>query len=1184
MLRLQRLAAIGASLPARPDAPRLSPSRLRSLLKEPVVSGPHIRAEEDLYDDLYTAEIAFHGGPFLVAQGLTSHSAHTLSLLLSSIFDPVGQRDLPPGFRTDAKALVEAVLRLSDTMLRRAGLGRGVAPPDANKEVLVPGEQALNALQEAVSFDAASCSALVPPNVAPLLGAMCLTPGEHQFTSDRGPDDGLVLTPLLTTEEGLVIANPGELASSLRHHLIVLAGRHGCRPALARLFREQTLHRASRLLSLCGAEPLDGAEQTIDPLVMRRRFTFAQDKILDLAVVTDDLSSYDDAEPLGHWPVDDVGLRAQNIVDPPGEPQPDDPRTLRIIVDETLGRSSFVGLTDHRRPGPILVAPLEALQVMADLDGADPLFLWRFGQAETQLHQNIRVFSWSTLDNYSLYREHDHSYYLSDDARPTALSVEPGSAASLRIDAQRRHDQHHVRSPHWPALVPVTAVHGPATAPIYRTHPDVPDRDWLVETPQARLWLGPGGQEVPEGLGDFHDMVLDAAAFWAWQISVAAPDLIRAAAPTASVYFSFSFDDPAAWRAALNGEPAAEQEHPWVEVTHMEKGRVHLALRVQGAATLLSDGNGTDRLLARALLDGMAQAAGAAEDLDALLDKIAPPGNKQILHVKPHQRVPLRAGRLPGARLVQPAASAAVLDELGHRLAADGLPQGSIPTDRRTEVLQQVVEHYFQRIAAIVAGLSPDGLVQSLVARHESLIHHDATIDATLAARIACFGSASQPARELARTGQQRLEAAQASRFLIEYVAATPPSGQQQLTLDTYDQLLALAAELISRATLSDAIHYGFSDVQLAMLASGRLGVSRGDQYETGTQALATARAEDLLRTAPQRHTAPDTSPQPEKPAAAVEEAMLAEFGFTLTDVGEGIGELIALGDELCATEPFTATATIVEDHLCTALNWPHDKAEAFLDRLSLRPRAAFLSVKTDALPWRYNREWSYAKRPLVRIDSPTGPHLVWGARHIWTSGVYWMSLVYSGRLRGSSRPMKKLMGSIRQDHNKAFETRVADGLEAGGCRPAVRGIAKLAGRRLVSAEGHDLGDIDALGLHTAQRVIIVAEAKDFELARNPIEMAKEADDLLRGDDSAKFKLGRRAQWVRQHLASTLTHFNIEGGTAGWTVLPVIVTSRDLASPRVLTSTMPVVPIDRLEEWVRTHTAQHKRRPKRRAA
>lgn len=35
-----------------------------------------------------------------------------------------------------------------------------------------------------------------------------------------------------------------------------------------------------------------------------------------------------------------------------------------------------------------------------------------------------------------------------------------------------------------------------------------------------------------------------------------------------------------------------------------------------------------------------------------------------------------------------------------------------------------------------------------------------------------------------------------------------------------YDELLALAAELISRGTLSDAIRFGFSQVELSLLPS----------------------------------------------------------------------------------------------------------------------------------------------------------------------------------------------------------------------------------------------------------------------------------------------------------------------------------------------------------------------------
>ena len=63
LIRLQRLAAIGAALPVAPDARPLSSSGLRALLKDPLISGEYVRGQEDPYEDVYVEEVAFHGGP-----------------------------------------------------------------------------------------------------------------------------------------------------------------------------------------------------------------------------------------------------------------------------------------------------------------------------------------------------------------------------------------------------------------------------------------------------------------------------------------------------------------------------------------------------------------------------------------------------------------------------------------------------------------------------------------------------------------------------------------------------------------------------------------------------------------------------------------------------------------------------------------------------------------------------------------------------------------------------------------------------------------------------------------------------------------------------------------------------------------------------------------------------------------
>jgi hypothetical protein len=1175
LVRLQRLAAVGACLPKRPDAPRLSPSRLRSLLKEPVISSPAVRAQEDPYNDLYTAEIPFHGGPYLVAQGLTERAAYTLSLILRSVFGPAGAV-LPDAYRHDANHLVHALLRLSHSVLSRAGLLRGVTAPSATRaEVFVPGERVLNTLREAVTFDGPALSAMVRPRELVLLDHLSVQPGAHVLTTEAGPDEEMILTPLLADGGTRIVANPGELATALRHRLLVLAAEHDCRPQVARLIRECVLQEATEILMNCGATPLQPATSADnDPQIGRRRFTFADDKYLDLTVITDDLSDYDAQDPYGYWEAADLVSRLQDLIDVQGEATEDGTRCLRLVINHGLGRTSAFGLRKSSYPGPLLATTVDALRVMAELDGTDPLFLWRFAQAEEKLRAETVVHSFITLDNYGMYRDHEYSFYLSDERKPTAVFVNTDFGQALRVEAYRRLDPHVAVSAHRPALVPVVALYGVDTAPIYRTHPRVPEDELLVEAADLRVWVAPD-QDTADDLASFQDLVAEAVAYWVWQFSLKAPQGLHSlAGDRGRLRITLSFDDPGAWQAALAGQDIDHRpEAPWIARQASEEGLVHLALLAAGVSSLFSEGNGADRMLVQALAEAAAREDNSLVAAD-IVERIAPYGHKKMLHAQANP-VLLRPGSLPPARLVQPAVLAVVLDELGDWLADQGIEQGTVPDGKRLEVLNKTVQHYFQRIQQAIADLAPEGLMKQLLARHEALIRAEARHDHILPARLACFGAASQSVTQLAKTSRQRVAAAQASRFLIEYTAATPPSGDQPLTLDTYDTLLAIAADLISRATLSDAIRHDFSTAQLCLLASGRLGVSRGDRFESGTDALALAHAHAVMAGADQASltTMPRTSTAP---SAKVEEAMLAEFRFTLTDLAHGIGEIIALGDDTCDDEPFILPVTRVQDSLRSTLGWADDKVHAFLDRLSLRPRASFLSVGADAWPWRYNREWSYTRRPLVRLHAEDGDVLAWAPRHTWSTGPYWMDLVYSGRLKATSPTMKTLMGSIRQDHNKEFEKEAERALARAGCPATAHSLGKIAGRRLLSPQGHDLGDIDAMGINPKQKKIFIVEAKDFEMARNPSELANEADALLRGDKSAAYKIARRAQWIRTHLALTLNQFTSSSDTRGWDVIPVVVTSRDLMTSRVLTSEVPVMTIHELTPWAATHTTRAK--------
>ena len=1166
--RLQRLAVIGASLPERPSALRLSPSRLRDLLKHPLVSGLDVRTDQDPYDDVYVVEVPFHGGPRRVLQGLTSQSAGALNLLLPSVLRDSGA-SLPTEFREQAELFADVLLALSEGVCEQAGLRRGTLPPERRiEEVAVPGQRALDALCEAVSLPDAELAGW-PEAVLAVVDCLAIQPGEATWRPGTEGLKQLVLTPLLRTPSRMIIASPGELAAALRHHILRIAVEHDCHQQVAELYRETAYATADRLMRLTGAQPLTAELRHENAPLTRRRYSFAEDKVLDLIVVADDLSGYQAEEPSGMWPAPELGESVWSWYQQVDGETRDMP-TLRLLIMANLGRVFSLRLP-RRNEGPLLLMMrLDELAVITDLDGTDPLYLWTFAEARRRLLATTEVVAFSMLDVYALFRAHDFSLCLSDDRPVDKLAVHPDMGLPLRIQALQRLDVHQVPSPRRAVYVDVDvlAEYGSDIAPIYVCLGRHEAGSLLVEVDGVHAWVL---HENPaeQGLGELFETVCKAAAYWLWQISTKLPGLAADASLDGELLLEASMDEQATWSRFHAGEQMPDPVGNWVEITCPRPGRLDLRLVAAGAPLLYAGHNEPDRGLLTALLTALIHAAGwPVPSIGDLVDEIAPLGPKRMMaFASSTDDLELRPTGLR-VRRIQPAQTAKILDELGEWLASNGLEQGDIPDDARTQTLREVVGHYFQLFADAVAVLSPDQLIEQLIARDEAVIHDAAVTSETLVPRIACFGEAGATTQDLIKARQSALTTAVASRFLIEYVAAQPPVGELTLTLERYDYLLALAYELTTRGLLSDAIHHGLTDSALSLLPSGRLGVSRGDRYDTGTEEFRAARVEVLRRLA--LEPAPSAaSLGAEVPDPVVEAAMAAEFGYTFEQMALGLGELVNLADTLALSETCRVPRARACAHLQGALNWPKEKTDGFLTTLTLEPREEFLSVKTDAYPWRFNRAYSYLRRPLVlRVGEDGEPELLWGIRRLWESGRYLLDLVYSGRLRARSPEMKRVCVTIRQEHNKDFERRVAQAFASSGCDKTVHSLARVNGRRLESAAGDDLGDIDALGIDTRHRLIVVGEAKDFEIARTPAEMSNEAEALVHGEKSAVFKTARRARWVREHLGEVLAHFGVDRGAQRWRVLPLIVTSRDLITPRVTSASVPIVAIEQVREWV----------------
>jgi hypothetical protein len=161
-IRLEALAHAAASLESDATKPRISLPRLRQIADSDPLGRGAIASQEDPFNAPFTEAFMFHGGSFMVFPGIAEDSTFILRHLTDALFlspDPF----LDKWFLGKARALLTAVLALSDEMAHRAGLRRGEEPRTQQTDggLFVPGSQYIPRYKQAVSFDLSELASLL---------------------------------------------------------------------------------------------------------------------------------------------------------------------------------------------------------------------------------------------------------------------------------------------------------------------------------------------------------------------------------------------------------------------------------------------------------------------------------------------------------------------------------------------------------------------------------------------------------------------------------------------------------------------------------------------------------------------------------------------------------------------------------------------------------------------------------------------------------------------------------------------------------------------------------------------------------------------------------------------------------------------------------------------------------------
>jgi hypothetical protein len=949
-------------------------------------------------------------------------------------------------------------------------------------------------------------------------------------------------------------------------------------------------------LSFLGNEPLSVSRPSADKSSFEEGvFGLDRDKAIHVLLTTDDLSQYDRERAMSKWPrrkdllrrlQDHLEKAEARILDRPGAPN----EILHLVLIQGMAPGVVISRGSYPRLScPVLTMSASDLEVLALVEGEDQLALWKYARAHERVREQRPVRRISTqLDEFHHYRRNGYNYYFTDRGRTEPMLIPMGGAGALRREVQQRCAFRGVPYVKPNYIIEVTCLYD-GSIPIYAPWRGgrLAERvEILVEALPTDVWIV-GTETLPEPryrLLYFH--FADMIAYWLWRLAPGlSPHLEALAEHRYQVQVHLDLLPDERWFGSGQGFASG----PAVECSIDASANLCLQFRPEITHLLEGPDNKGEREVMRQVLRSLrdlhielvGKGAGLTDaGVEELLDRHVPLGRaKKLLYMSDHRSIEHQGQGLPRLRKVQSADVSDVLDELGDHLSSKlNLPVGRIPDNRRNEILGDAVDFLFGELENLISTLSPEELLEWLVGHNESILHKQSEHGLLIPARIACFGSESEMVNLSRKEMPELNRAALASRFLIEYVAARPPRGIRPISLSVYDRLMAISSEIVNLGMISDAVNFGIADLKLSMLRSGRLGMRDEPYEEARDQFMGVYLAGEIYRSTvsfDRRWRQPESEDKPED-ADEVDSAVKVEFGLTLTDLLEFLIEAMNVG-LTSEGEPKTMPRDEFLDRVEERLGWDRSRTEDAFKIFSLRWRDDFLSPplpfrRAEVYPWRFNRELSYIRRPLLVRPAGDKDEVVWGVRHCFKAFDYLIGLCVGGRLKAKTPEMKRLISEGQDQDAKEFNDRVAEFYEAKSGWVVRRRVKKISRQRIERASRQDLGDIDVLAADAKKRVLWAVEVKNLAFARNPAELANELENIFRTRGKKRAAVDKhleRVAWLRDNLVLTLEWLGLLPSEAKkrWKVEPLLVVDHELQSPYFVRSLVPVVSFRDLEDW-----------------
>ena len=558
---------------------------------------------------------------------------------------------------------------------------------------------------------------------------------------------------------------------------------------------------------------------------------------------------------------------------------------------------------------------------------------------------------------------------------------------------------------------------------------------------------------------------------------------------------------------AFSRRDAGVARSPPAPGVSVEDGQIVIDCTRGYLRSFLSPGNRGDRLMIASLVRGVDSLCGkdAASDaaMEEWVEKVVGSDRARFLKMTPirtPEDVIYDAVALPTSRLPMPEDLAWSRLDLCRRAGYKGDP-GAIAASRAGPLLHAAVDAVWQRVRSRLAELSRESVIERALVNYVALRKEDRDWLRATSARVAVYDGGQVLSASNERVVSQD-KASLACRVIAEMAVCTSPLvGGSSCSGTDLDFLIAEVWTLVECASQCDALHYGLAARPPVMLQNGSFEFDASVAHAMGP----------VMREQWRRRFRDAARAGDGVGGDGVEEgiedpgfpsAFLAEFGLTLEQYAAFVE-----GVTMEAVETGEARLRLRRNEVVKRLRdtGAIDPERAFA-KFVLAPRAKWdesqprNAEQRDWYPWRFNRQLSIMRRPLVQLSREEDPVVI-VVPSILAGTLNYVGQAAFGELPETlfdSREMIACVGRAAERNGYAFARRVAKRLRELEWQTAgeVR-LTELGG-------GDSLGDVDVLAWKHVAGLVYAIECKSLRFDRTVGEVGERLAEYSVGTDGGK--------------------------------------------------------------------------------